>query len=98
MKDPKLSMLELIHVICERFPPVFDEVLMNQWGPRFDDCVTDVEFVQLKCPGCPRSPHQVSQLGFLLLEEVEGALGSAEQKADMVDICTVDCLAHCSQG
>ena len=64
MKDPKLSMLELLHVICERFPPVFDLAYVNHWGvedPR------KIEFVQLKCP-CPRSPHQVSQLGFLILE------------------------------
>ena len=47
-----------------------------------------VEFVQLRCP-CQRSPHQVSQLGFLLLEEVEGALGSAKQKVEKVDMADI---------
>ena len=55
MKNPKPSMLELLHVICERFPPIFDQSCMNEWGHnRF---ARNVEFVQLKCPGCPRSPH-----------------------------------------
>ena len=61
-----------------------------QWGPGFDGCVTDVEFVKLKCPGCPRSPHQVSQLGFLLLEEIEGAFGTAEQIVERVQIANFD--------
>ena len=88
MKDPKMAMLELLHVICERFPPIFDEVLMEQWGVgRYD---VDCELVQLKCPGCPRSPHQVSQLGFLLLEEVEGAFGSGEQAVEKVLIANFD--------
>ena len=46
-------------------------------------------FLQLKCP-CPRSPHQVSQLGFLLLEEVEGAFGTAEQIIERVQIADFD--------
>ena len=84
-------MLELIHVICERFPPLFDQVLMDQWGPAgHNGYVTDVEFVQLKCPGCPRSPHQVSQLGFLLLEEIEGAFGTAQQIVERVLIANFD--------
>ena len=79
MKNPKVPLLELLHVICERFPPVLDESY-TRWKPS-----EGVEFVQLRC-SCNRSPHQVSQMGFLLLEEVEGALGSAEQKVDLVDI------------
>ena len=87
MKDPKQSMLELLHVICERFPPVFDDAYINHWGHGYPSA--DVEFVQLKCP-CPRSPHQVSQLGFLLLEEVEGAFGSAEQIIERLQIASFD--------
>ena len=36
----------------------------------------------LRCP-CKRS-HSVTHLGFLLLEKVEGTLGSAEQEVDSV--------------
>ena len=39
---------------------------------------------QVSCP-CKLS-HSVSQLGFLLLEKVEGALGSVEQKLEKVCI------------
>ena len=84
MKDPKLSTLELLHVICERFPPVFDDAYVTHWSPHLGmGDPGKIEFVQLKCP-CPRSPHQVSQLGFLLLEEVEGAFGTAEQTIEIV--------------
>ena len=39
---------------------------------------TDAITIQLTCP-CPASPHSVSSVGFILLEDCEGALGSAEQ-------------------
>ena len=39
---------------------------------------TDAIAIQLTCP-CPASPHSVSSVGFILLEDCEGALGSAEQ-------------------
>ena len=88
MENPKSSMLELLHVICERFPPIFDQQFMSEWG--HNGFARNAEFVQLKCPGCPRSPHQMSQLGFLLLEEVEGAFGTAEQIVERVLIANFD--------
>ena len=82
MSDPTVPLLELLHVICERFPPVLDDNYLSSMS------LGSVEFVQLRCP-CQRSPHQVSQLGFLLLEEVEGALGSTKQKVEKVDIADI---------
>ena len=70
MGNPKVSLLELLHVVCERYPPV---------AYRFDDKPT---FFQLGCP-CKKS-HSVSHLGFMLLEELEEALGTVEQKVEKV--------------
>ena len=39
---------------------------------------TDAITIQLTCPCCA-SPHSVSSFGFILLEDCEGALDSAEQ-------------------
>ena len=74
MNNPEDSLLEVLHVICERYPPmayIAEEVSMPN-------------LFQLSCP-CKRS-HSVSHLGFLLLEAVEGAMGSATQKVEKVRI------------
>ena len=72
MENPKLPLLELLHTICERFPPVIFRPEENGRPMAF----------HLSCP-CKRS-HAVTHLGFLLLEEVEGGLESAEQQVKTV--------------
>ena len=78
MENCKASLLELLHVICERYPPIV-------YGKYEDDAP---EFFQLSCP-CKRT-HSVSHLGFLLLEEVEGTLGSAAQEVEKVSIFSLE--------
>ena len=78
MENCKVSLLELLHVICERYPPIV-------YGKYEDDMP---EFFRLSCP-CKRT-HSVSHLGFLLLEKVEGALGSAEQEVEKVFVFSLE--------
>ena len=66
MEDPDVFLLQLLHVICDRFPSL---------GVRESD--DKPVLFQVGCP-CKTS-HPVSHLGFILLEEVEEALGTAEQ-------------------
>ena len=73
MDNPHICLMKLLHVICERYPAM--DVRSFDYVP---------VFFQVSCP-CKTS-HSVSHLGFLLLEEVEGALGSAEQKLEKVSI------------
>ena len=74
MKNPKLPLLELLHTICERFPPILFHPMENGRPMAF----------HLSCP-CERT-HAVTHLGFLLLEMVEGGLKSAEQQVETVVI------------
>ena len=74
MKNPEDSMLELLHVICQRFPPI----------AYMGDEVHQPMLFQLSCP-CKRS-HSVSHLGFLLLEVAEVVTGSAAQQVEKVKI------------
>ena len=80
MKNPKASLLELLHVICERFPPVAYQ--------SHEVCDLKPMLFCVSCP-CKRS-HPVSHLGFLLLEEVEGALGSALQELEKVYLLNIE--------
>ena len=66
MKDQKPSELDLLNLICERYPSRPSEV------------------VTLSCSS--NQTKLVSPLGFLLLEEVEGALGSTEQWIERIHI------------
>ena len=66
MKDQKPSELDLLNLICERYPSRPSEV------------------VNLSCSS--NQTKLVSPLGFLLLEEVEGALGSTEQWIERIHI------------
>ena len=72
MEDPNLLLLDILHVICESFPPVDRDVDLN--GP---------EFIQMSCT-CKHTSHTVCPYGFLLLERVEGVLGTTEQKVEKV--------------
>lgn len=76
MENSNVCLLQLLHLICERYP-----CMGKRW---WDD---EPISVQVSCP-CKTS-HSVSHLGFLLLEEIEGGLGSVEQKLEKVSI---DCL------
>ena len=69
--DPKFLQLELMHVICARFPPDEEDFSSSQ-----------TQLVRVRCP-CNQT-HEVAPLGFLLLEEVEAALGSTEQIIEYV--------------
>ena len=69
MKDQKSSELDLLNIICERYPRRSSE---------------SSEVVTLSCSS--NQTRLVSPLGFLLLEEVEGALGSTEQWIERIHI------------
>ena len=73
MENPEVSLLELLHVICNRFPPVIFKPELENGRPMA---------FHLSCP-C-KSSHSVTHLGFLLLEKVEGTLKSAEQQVETV--------------
>ena len=83
MESPMVPLLELLHVICERFPPVLFKAEDNVYPFSPEKDGQPMAF-HLKCP-CKRS-HAVTHLGFLLLEKVESTLGSAEQEVDKVFI------------
>ena len=76
MENPEDSMLGLLHVICERHPPIAYKV----------EEVLKPELFQLSCP-CIKRSHSVSHLGFVLLETVESTMGSATQQVEKVRIC-----------
>ena len=78
MENPKVPLVELLHVICERFPPVLFRPEENGQPMTF----------HLSCP-CKKS-HSVTHLGFLLLEKVEGTLQSAEQELETVFLGHLD--------
>ena len=75
MKNPEDSMLGLLHVICERHPPIAYAV----------EEVHKPELFQLSCP-CIKRSHTNSHMGFLLLETVESTMGSAIQQVEKVRI------------
>ena len=74
VEDHNPLLLVLLHVICERFPP----------GDRYEVGLGGPELVQVSCTCKQHTTHTVSPSGFLLLEAVEGVLGSTEQKVERV--------------
>ena len=70
MKDQRANMLDLLDTICKRTPP---------------EAIADgaLDTVTLSCPNHPDS-HQVYFGDFLLLEAVEGAFGTSEQKLEAI--------------
>ena len=78
MESPEDSELKLLHVICERHPPIAftDEEIHRQM------------LFKLSCP-CKRS-HSVSHLGFMLLETFEYTMESATQQVEMVKITNME--------
>ena len=75
MKKPEDSMMELLHVICERYPPIVYTA----------DEANQPMLFHLSCP-CKRS-HSVSHLGFLLLGVVVLVMScAAPQQIEKVNI------------
>ena len=66
-EDPLPHLLDLLDLICERFPPT-----------------RPTEFVQVSCPR--HGSHSVAPIGFQLLEAVEAALGTLEQRLQVVQV------------
>ena len=69
--SPQPHLLDLLEIICQRFPP-------RDWGEVARD-------VKVTCPN--HKFHNVSALGFVLLELIEGALGTLEQK--IISVCVL---------
>ena len=69
--------LDLLHMICKRFPP---DKKVNS--------IVGTQLVTVRC-SCNQT-HSVGPLGFLLLEEVEATLGSEKQSLVNVQIDQVD--------
>ena len=69
-EDPLPHLLDLLDLICERFPPT---------GP-----TENGECVQVSCPR--HGSHSVAPIGFQLLEAVEAALGTLEQRLQLVQV------------
>ena len=70
MQDCKSSELDLLNLICERFPPTVEE---------------EAEAVTLLSSSSSQT-KTVSPLGFFLLEEVESVLGSLEYQVEQIKI------------
>ena len=70
-EEPKPLLLDLLHVICERFPPLKRAHLLRLEVP-------GPEFIEVSC-SCELISHSVQPCGFSLLEAVEEALGTGEQ-------------------
>ena len=67
-EEPKPLLLDLLHVICERFPPLKRAHLLRLEVP-------GPEFIEVSC-SCELISHSVQPCGFSLLEAVEAALGT----------------------
>ena len=71
--DPKPFLLDLLHLICEKYPPNKMTSYPNGYG-------------QVEVAGCCNKTHSVSPLGFLILDKIETTLGSTEQSVEKVEI------------
>ena len=80
MDDANSKMFYLLHRICKKSPKDVDHY-------DFPDFIVDA--IHISCP-CRRGLHSVPPLVFLLLEEVEHALGSAMQEITLINTGAVD--------
>ena len=71
MKDPKANMLDLLDAICQRFP---ENRVVGGFG-----VFGGFGAVTISCP-THRDSHRVLSSDFCLLEEIEGAFGTAMQE------------------
>ena len=75
MKTPRSYLLDLLDIICERFGGV--ESFQDRFGAA----------IVMSCPRHTTSTsHTVDAVGFLLLEQVEAAMGSSEQRLEWLQI------------
>ena len=87
-QDPKDLVIDLLHVVVERFPPPQSERsrsshLVDTFGRALD---RRGQFVQVSCTCTALHSHSVSLLGFLILEEVLSALACKEQKVERISV------------
>ena len=75
LRNPKFLLLDLLHVICAKCPPMDPRHLGNS--------------ILMTSPCATHSSSYVSPVGFSLLEEVEGALGTVEQEINMIELQTL---------
>ena len=66
--------LDLLDLICERFPAL----------PRYTEVKSEWQHVKVSCPH--HGSHSVALIGFLCLEAIEGALGTAQQAIELVEV------------
>ena len=89
MEDPNPRLLDLLHVICQRFPPVARDDVPEEARSRWSNGEIRVneipgpEFIELSCT-CRHTRHAVCPFGFLLLEGVERAMGTTQQMVQWV--------------
>ena len=88
-ENPKPLLLDLLHTICERFPPVDREDVPEEARGYHVNTIPGPEFFEVSCScrGSRRrrqATHAVCPYGFLLLEEVERIMGTTEQKIQWV--------------
>ena len=73
MEDPNPRLLDLLHVICQRFPPVTREDVPEEAQRRWSDgeirvnAIPGPEFIEVSC-NCGHTSHAVCPYGFLLLD------------------------------
>ena len=82
IEDPNLRLLDLLHIICERFPSV-DRDDVPVMAPSLPG------IIRVSC-SCEQTSHSVSPFGFLLLEAVEGVMETTEQKVEEVVVRVLD--------
>ena len=80
MKNPKTLLSDLLHLICERFSAKPKYITERNAGA--------IGFIQMKCSS-HSEPHSIfpfssHSLGFLLVEQVEEAFGTTEQRLDSI--------------
>ena len=88
MDDQLAPLLDLLDLICERFPPVVDSVEREDRRAQFEGTgvvmVNDgPQFFQVHCSRRDTS-HKVSPFGFLILEQVQKELGVKELMIEQV--------------
>ena len=71
-EEPSAFLLPLLHEICKSRPSY------QTLNPHLN--------VQLVCPSCHPDPHSITLEAFLMLEEVEGAFGTAEQSVKSISV------------
>ena len=79
LRNPKFLLLDLLQEICAKCPPMDPR-------PQRDFALSLGNWILMTCPSATHSSSYVSPFGFSLLEEVEGALGTAEQEIKMIEL------------